>query len=218
MYALKLYHDFFEPNAATDEDINAQHSICFVREGEVEFNGKKAESDTATYTQEPTSVKAGSSGAIVWRWEMEREDSPINLTKGDGVKSKLKMARTIRMFELYPKSKYLFKLDSIIKHKGSTGLHSHPGSGMRCMIDGEFDIVSTIGESFYNLKNGDAWYEEGAYPLVSTSPDGVETTFLRCMILPPEFDEYPDTALWIEGTKPCESDWKLYSQQLITLL
>lgn len=218
MYSLKLYHDHFESNAVTTKDLNAQHSICFVREGEIEFNGKKVESFNAMYTQEPTSMKAISNGAIVWRWELERTDAPPTLVKGDGVKSKLKMARRITMFELFPKSRYLFKLDSIIKHKGSTGLHSHPGSGIRCMIDGQFDIVSTLGESFYDLKNGDAWYEEGAYPLVSTSPDGVETTFLRGMILPPEFDTYPDTAFWIEGTKPCESDWKLYSQQLVTLL
>jgi hypothetical protein len=122
------------------------------------------------------------------------------------------------MFELFPKSKWLFKLDCIVNHEGSTGLHSHPGSGIRCMLDGEFKIESNVGECYYGLKNNDPWYEEGAYPLVSTAPDGVKATFLRGMILPLEYDKYPDTAMWIEGEKISPSSWKLYSQQTITLL
>jgi hypothetical protein len=218
MYSLRLYHDHYGANAKTDSDLYAQHSIYYVRKGSAVINSQPLNTDEARYCQDPTSISAGAEGATIWRWEFDRTDSPLNLAKGEGIDSHLKMGRVVKMFELFPKQKWLFKLDCIIKHTGSTGLHSHPGSGIRCMLDGEFKIESAFGECFYGLKNDDPWYEEGAYPLVSTAPDGVETTFLRGMILPPEYDQYPDTALWIEGVKPCESDWKLYAQQLITLL
>lgn len=218
MYSLRLYHDQFEGNAKTEIDLYDQHSIYFIRQGSASLNAQMFNAYEATYTREPTTVSAGADGATIWRWELVRTASPFNLAKGEGIRSKLKMTREVKMFELYPKSKWLFKLDSIINHTGTTGLHSHPGSGIRCMLEGEFDIESNFGESFLGVKKGDAWYEEGAYPLVSTSPDGVETTFLRGMILPPEYEKYPDTAMWIEGAKTHHSEWKLYSQQLVTLL
>jgi hypothetical protein len=122
------------------------------------------------------------------------------------------------MFELVPTSKWLFRLDSIVDNEGSTGLHSHPGSGVRCMIEGHLRVESEKGECSDNWKPGDAWYEEGSYPLVSTSDPGEKATFLRGMILPPEYAKYPDTAIWIEGAKTCKSYWKAYVQSVVTLL
>lgn len=218
MYSLRLYHDQFEANAKIETALNAQHSIYFVREGAVAVNDQTLNVDEAVYKRDPADVSAGADGATLWRWDFVRTDSPLNLAKGEAVSSRLKMARPVTMFELYPKSKWIFKLDCIVKHTGTTGLHSHPGSGIRCMLEGEFKIESSIGECYEGLKPGDPWYEEGAYPLISTAPDGVETTFLRGMVLPQEYAEYPDTAMWITGTKPCESGWKLYAQELVTLL
>ena len=42
--------------------------------------------------------------------------------------------------------------------------------------------------------------------------------FLRGMVLPVEYAEYPDTAMWIEGLKSVQSSWKSYSQQIVRLL
>lgn len=39
------------------------------------------------------------------------------------------------MFELVPTSKWLFRLDCIYNNRGSTGLHSHPGCGIGCMLN-----------------------------------------------------------------------------------
>jgi len=121
------------------------------------------------------------------------------------------------MFALVPTSKWLFRLDCIVDNEGSTGLHSHPGSGIRCMLDGQLRVRSDKGESSENTRPSDCWYEEGAYPLVSTTEPGNKATFLRGMVLPPEYDKYPDTAVWIEGSKSCKSDWKGYFQKIVTL-
>jgi hypothetical protein len=218
MYTLRLYHDSYAPDSVTADDLEAQHSIAYVLKGAATVNGKLLEADNALYCRDVTAVEAGPEGAIIWRWELVRTDDPNNIAWGDGVASRLRMSRRIRMFELVPTSKYLFRLDAINNNQGSTGLHSHPGSGIRCMLKGHLRVESDKGESSDNWLTGDCWYEEGSYPLISTSDPGERADFLRGMVLPPEYDKYPDTAVWIEGEKPCYSEWKGYAQTVVTLL
>jgi hypothetical protein len=217
MYTLRLYHDWFGPNARTIPDLEGQHSIVYIYQGSAAVNGRLHQRDTAAYSPDVTAIEAGPDGARVWRWELVRTSEPNNLAQGEGIKSHLRMSRRIRMFELVPTSKWLFRLDAILNNEGSTGLHSHPGSGIRCMIEGHLRVESEKGECSDNWHAGDAWYEEGSYPLVSTSDEGEKATFLRGMVLPPEYIRYPDTAVWIEGNKSCKSDWKAYAQNIVTL-
>ncbi len=218
MYTLRLYHDVYAPGSVAEDDLEAQHSIAYVLEGAAALNGQLLEADQALYYKDVTSVEAGGEGAVIWRWELVRTEEPNNLAWGDGVTSRLRMSRRIRMFELVPTSKWLFRLDCIYNNRGSTGLHSHPGSGIRCMLKGHLRVESDKGESSDNRLTGDCWYEEGSYPLISTSDPGESADFLRGMVLPPEYARYPDTAVWIEGAKPCESDWRSYVQTVVTLL
>jgi hypothetical protein len=53
--------------------------------------------------------------------------------------------------------------------------------------------------------------------LVSTADEGVKSTFLRGMVLPPDYIKYKETATWIERGTPCDSSWKPYFQKVITL-
>lgn len=218
MYTLRLYHDSFAPNSRTAQDLEAQHSIAYALSGSAAINGRELAQDSAVYCKDITSVQAGRDGLVLWRWELVRTDTPNNLARGDGISSRLRMSRRIRMFELVPTSKWLFRLDCIYNNRGSTGLHSHPGSGIRCMLAGHLRVESEKGESSDNRLTGDCWYEEGSYPLISTSDPGETADFLRGMVLPPEYSRYPDTAVWIEGKKSCESDWRSYAQTVVTLL
>jgi hypothetical protein len=217
MYTLRLYEDHFALGAKNLGDLEAQHSIVYVYEGSVMVNGQLLKKDTAVYSKDVTTMEAEADRARIWRWELVRTVEPNNLAQGEGITSHLRMSRRIRMFELVPTSKWLFRLDSIVDNEGSTGLHSHPGSGIRCMLEGHLRVESDKGESSDNRQPGDVWYEEGSYPLVSTSDPGEKATFLRGMVLPPEYIKYPDTAVWIEGAKSCKSDWKNYVQKVVTL-
>jgi hypothetical protein len=218
LYTLRLYHDSYAPSSRTVQDLEAQHGIVYVLRGAATVNEKPVAQDSAVYCKDAASIEAGSKGAVLWRWELVRTCEHNNLALGDGVSSRLRMSRRIRMFELVPTSKWLFRLDCIYNNRGSTGLHSHPGSGIRCMLAGHLRVESDKGESSDNRLTGDCWYEEGSYPLVSTSDPGETADFLRGMVLPPEYSRYPDTAVWIEGMKSCESDWKSYVQTVVTLL
>jgi hypothetical protein len=217
MYTLRLYEDRFAPGAKSLVDLEAQHSIVYVYQGSLAVNGQALQRDTAAYSKDVTTIEVAPGGALSWRWELVRTVEPNNLAQGEGIRSRLRMSRRVRMFELVPTSKWLFRLDSIVNNEGSTGLHSHPGSGIRCMLEGHLRVESEKGESSDNGRPGDAWYEEGSYPLISTSDPGEKATFLRGMVLPPEYMKYPDTAIWIEGVKSCKSDWKNYVQNVVTL-
>lgn len=217
MYLLKLFHDELASNAEVTPGLETQHTIIYVYKGSAVINGKTVSADSAVYAEDFATIKAGPQGATLWRWELVPETNPIHLVNGKGVSSVLRISRKVKMFELFPTGKWLFRLDCIVDNEGSTGLHSHPGSGIRCMINGQLRVRSEKGESSDNTRPGDCWYEEGAYPLVSTTDPGNKATFLRGMVLPPDYDKYPDTAIWIEGTKPCKSGWKNYFQKVINL-
>ncbi|MCX8033431.1 MAG: hypothetical protein N3B14_08625 [Thermoleophilia bacterium] len=218
MYTLRLYHDAYSPGSRTEQDLEAQHGIAYVLTGSAKIGDTSLHADSAIYWRDTTTIEAGPEGAVIWRWELVRTEAPNNIAKGAGIDSHLRMSRRIRMFELAPRSKWLFRLDCIYNNRGSTGLHSHPGSGIRCLLKGHLRVESDKGECSDNRKTGDCWYEEGSYPLVSTSDPGETADFLRGMILPPEYLHYPDTAVWIEGKKMCESEWKLYVQEVVTLI
>ena len=217
MYTLRLYEDRFAQGARSLVDLEAQHSMVYVYQGSLAVNGQVLQKDMSVYSKDVTTIEVGPGGSLSWRWELVRTVEPNNVAQGEGIRSRLRMSRRVRMFELVPTSKWLFRLDSIINNEGSTGLHSHPGSGIRCMLEGHLRVESDKGESSDNSRPGDAWYEEGSYPLVSTSDPGEKATFLRGMVLPPEYIKYPDTAVWIEGVKSCKSDWKNYVQNVVTL-
>jgi hypothetical protein len=85
------------------------------------------------------------------------------------------------------------------------------------LIEGDLRTESEKGENTVNTRRGDVWYEEGAYPLVSTVRDGAKTTFLRGMILPPEYLIYGETATWIEGAKAKYGEWKPLEQRVVSL-
>ena len=191
--------------------------MVYIYQGTADVNGQLLEKDTAVYSPDVTTIEAGPNGARVWRWELVRTSEPNNLGHGEGIKSHLHMSRRIRMFELVPTSKWLFRLDAILNNEGSTGLHSHPGSGIRCLLEGHLRVESEKGECSDNWHPGDAWYEEGSYPLVSTSDKGEKAAFLRGMVLPPDYIKYPNTPVWIEGKKSCKSDWKGYVLKVVTL-
>lgn len=217
MYSLKLYFDTLDPLAKMDP-IYSQHSICYILNGSAVINSKKLTADECHYCQDLVDISAGEQGAVIWRWELERTDHAIHIGTGIGVNSILKMARPIGMFQMVPTGRWMFRLDCIYNCEGCTGLHSHPGSGIRAMVSGHMKVESNVGETSDNDGCGAVWYEEGAYPVISTVADGSIARFMRCMIMPAEYmtctSESPN---WIEGSKSVKSDWKGYFQKVVTL-
>lgn len=216
MYFLQLYSETLPAGAKNDPQLWAQHNIIYVDKGELEIHGCWIRAQNSTYIEEYAHVKAGEKGATIWRWAIASEHRPLTFLQGTGIESVLVLSRQVRMFELMPTSVWLFRLDCIVDHEESTGLHSHPGSGIRCLISGNIRVVSEKGECSHNTKHGDAWYEEGAYPCVSTTEPNVKSTFLRGMILPPEYAHRPDTIHKLEDVT-VKGSWKRFEQRIVQL-
>ena len=199
MFQLRLFHDVLQPDVSVTPNRPVPHSILYAYRGSATVDDRQQREGDGLYVSDYAPIVSGSNGVTIWRWEVVERSSPLGLLEAEGVSSRLKMARDVKMFELVPTSKWLFRLDMIMGFQDTTGQHSHPGSGIRCMIHGHLRVESEKGETSDNREPGDAWYEEGAYPLVSTVDPGIKTTFLRGMVLPPEFFGYPDSAIWISG-------------------
>lgn len=217
MYLLQMYEDRFAPGAGNRAVYLDQHSLVYMVRGSAVIDGTALPPEGALYAEETAAIQAGAEGATLWRWGIGRSGQPVAALQGDGIESRLRMSRQAKMFELVPTSKWLFRLDCIIGFQGTTGLHSHPGSGIRCLVDGHLRAVSGKGEDSDNSRPGDVWYEEGAYPLTSTVDPGKKATFLRGMVLPPEYAQYGDTATWIEGNQATVEGWKACAQKVVTL-
>ncbi|MGI6072800.1 MAG: hypothetical protein ACOX75_07350 [Lachnospiraceae bacterium] len=217
MYSLKLYYDTLAPGAKA-EYIEAQHSVCYVLTGSAVINDQKVGADECVYCQDYVLEEAGPEGCVIWRWELERTAEKRHTAEGEGVESVMRMAREVGMFKLVPTGQWMFRLDCIYDCAGSTGLHSHPGSGIRSMVEGHMKVESSVGENSDNNGCGAVWYEEGAYPVVSTVEPGTTCRFMRCMVMPAEYMECTsESPNWIEGAKAVQSSWKGYFQKVVTL-
>jgi hypothetical protein len=217
MYTLNKWVDTLAPGARAESSALAQHMMIFVASGSASINDVKLIEGGATYVEDFVAIASGNEGATLWRWGIRADGVSSGLLTGQGISSVLRMTRKVKMFEMVPTSKWLFRLDRILNFEGTTGMHSHPGSGIRCLCSGSLKTQSEKGENSYNNQRGDVWYEEGAYPLISTVDAGDKTTFLRGMILPPEFLAYAETANWIEGFKAKFESWDRLRDVVVTL-
>ena len=69
---------------------------------------------------------------------------------------------------------------------GVAYLHTHPGPGIRCLLAGEIRIDS-LGES-NRYGSFEAWFERGPDPVFATASPTEETSFVRVMLLPSEWE------------------------------
>ena len=217
MYELQKFDDEIDADASFAAGRLGQHNLLYVVEGSATVDGVEVGTGMGVSAGDCASVRAGSSGALIWRWSLNRTGAPSAPQEGAGTRSTLRMSRRIKMFELVPTSRWLFRLDQITGLRGSSGLHSHPGSGIRCMLEGQMRTESEKGENTNNTRPGDVWYEEGAYPLTSTVDPDRTATFLRGMVLPPEFLSAKDTINSITAFDGSIEGWKCCAQGVITL-
>jgi hypothetical protein len=125
------------------------------------------------------SLKAGSNGATLWRWEFVTKDGPGGAASGTAGVSREKLAADLTTL---PKGALLLRGDSVAFPPGSCAyLHRHQGPGIRCLIDGGIRI-DTHGRST-SYGPGCPWYESGPDPVFAQAADR-PTRFIRVMILP----------------------------------
>ena len=152
----------------------------------------------------------------LWRWELGQPNATPLLHRGTGVFSSLRMSRVITSLYMPEGSRWLFRLDQIISAAGRTAdRHQHPGPGIRCLLEGTFNVQQDA-ESHRDLVPGDAWWETGSDTVIAWSSPQMAARFLRGMVLPVEW-EGRVTGTWLSGITPPRGNWKLYLDRIIVV-
>jgi hypothetical protein len=217
-FALKFYHDQIDASGSSSSPLPPAHRLLYVRHGDVVINGQALASDTAMYCDAPLTLKSAGEWAQVWRWELAPPNLDPALLDGVGVLSGLRMSRVIANLAMLDGTRWLLRLDRIITTAGRIAdRHQHPGPGIRCLLQGSFNVQQDA-ESARNLAPGDAWWETGTDTVIAWGSRQMAAKFLRGMVLPVEW-EGKVTGTWLSGVAAASvpGNWKLYVDQIISV-
>ncbi len=218
-FALNFYHDQIAAGGATASALPAAHRLIYVRHGAVAINGQAMKADEATYCDGPVALASSGEWSQIWRWDLVPPNLGPLLHDGSGLLSSLRMSRIIATLAMPEGTRWLFRLDQINAPAGRVAdRHQHPGPGIRCLIEGTFNVQQDA-ESARDLLPGDAWWETGSDTVIAWGSRGMATRFLRGMVLPTECEGKP-TGTWLSGEAASASargNWKLYLDRIIAV-
>ncbi len=215
-FSLNLYHDQVGADGASSSALPPAHRLLYVRHGRVVINDKTMGADEAAYCDAPLELKSAGEWSQVWRWELAPPNAAPARYVGGGVLSRLRMSRVITSLPMLEGTRWLFRLDRIISAAGRVAdRHQHPGPGIRCLLEGTFNVAQDV-ESARDLCPGDAWWETGSDTVIAWSSPQMAAKFLRGMVLPVEW-EGQVTGTWLSGKTPPRGNWKLYVDRVIAV-
>jgi hypothetical protein len=215
-FSLNLYHDQIGADAAATGALAPAHRLLYVRHGRALINGQTMSADEAAYCDGPLALNSAGAWSQVWRWELAHPNAKPQLHDGAGVLSSLRMSRVITSLAMPEGTSVLFRLDQIISAAGRIAdRHQHPGPGIRCLVEGTFNVQQDA-ESIRDAAPGDAWWETGSDTVIARGSPQMAARFLRGMVLPVEW-EGRVTGTWLSGHTPPRGNWKLYLDRVIVV-
>jgi hypothetical protein len=217
-FVLNLYHDQVAAEGASATPLPAAHRLLYIRHGRAALNGRTMEADEARYCADPLTLASTGAWSQVWRWELAVPGAPPLLHQGDGVLSALRMSRVVTSLDLAAGTRWLFRLDRINSAAGRVAdRHQHPGPGIRCLVEGTFNVQQDA-ESARDLLPGDAWWETGSDTVIAWSSPQMAAKFMRGMVLPLDWQgQVTGTWLAANPSAPVPGTWKLYVDEPISL-
>ena len=91
-----------------------------------------------------------------------------------------------RFVQLDPFASWVVRCDRVDFPLGGVAhRHTHPGPGIRYLLQGEIEIETEGRSTFYGT--GGAWFESGPDPVVARASAHLETSFVRALVLPAEW-------------------------------
>ena len=182
-YRLSLVQDILAANGSLGSPLAARNRIVYVTAGSVTVNDSRVLSDNVWYGSGQVSLTAGDDGATLWRWEVLTAKDDVVLLAGSGVGSTEML--TAALAPISPAPGWLLRCDSVAFPPGACAYtHTHPGPGIRCLIEGAIRIDTDQGSEHF--RTGEAWYEAGPEPVFAQAADDTASRFIRVMALPPE--------------------------------
>ena len=125
----------------------------------------------------PEGVETGPGDHVVY--DVERDEAHVGAARVDG------RALVWRLTER-PEGEWLLRCDRVDFPPGGVAyLHTHPGPGLRVLLEGRIRI-DTQGTS-HEYGPFEWWYETGPDPVYAAASDTEDTAFVRVMVLPAEW-------------------------------
>jgi hypothetical protein len=172
---LRLYEDIL--SNGNQASLPAAPRMIFVVHGSATIADRAVKADEAFSGEGAITLKAGSEGATVWRWELAAAGVAATVP---GLVTREKLSASL---DTLPKGELLLRGDSVAFPPGGCAfLHRHQGPGTRCVFEGAIRI-DTHGKST-SYGPGGAWYETGPDPVFAQASADKLTRFIRVMILP----------------------------------
>jgi hypothetical protein len=183
---LRLWEDVLSNDG--EMALPAHPRMIFVVHGAVAMADRVLRDEETFSGEGAVTVKAGESGATLWRWEFldDLADRDSHATADAvpaaavrGVVSRQKLAAPLQTLA---QGALLLRGDSVAFPPGGCAyLHRHQGPGIRCLIEGGIRIETRGHSASYGP--GGAWYETGPDGVFAQAADR-PTRFIRVMILP----------------------------------
>ncbi len=178
---LRLYEDVLS-NTGAEAALPALPRMIFVAHGSLTIADCALHDDEAWSGEDAVTLKAGSAGATVWRWELVAGSAGDGAAAGAGIVSRERLSASLATL---PNGPLLLRGDSVAFPAGGCAyLHRHQGPGIRCLVEGGIRI-DTHGRST-SYGPGGAWYETGPDAVFAQAADR-PTRFVRVMILPASY-------------------------------
>ena len=176
-YELRLFEDTLSGGEEVRLDAALPRAL-YIPAGSVAVNGEDVPADGGVVSADAATLRAGNSGATVWRWEVVSPDEKAN---GNRHRTSLRLAGPIDPAAIA--DDLLIRLDSVAFPPGGAAfLHTHQGPGIRCLREGEIRIDTEGRSSSYGP--GGAWFESGPEPVFAQASADVPSRFIRTMVLP----------------------------------
>lgn len=215
-YALNFYKDQVGADGATTEALPAAHRLVYVRYGSVLVNGRVMTRDQGAYLADAIALRSNGEWSEVWRWDLVSPSVAPLLHKGAAVFSSLRMSQIVSAIEMEAGSQWLFRLDQIVSDPGRVSNPHRPWPGIRCLVEGAFNIHQST-ETVREILPGDPWWERGSEAVIAWSPAQIGAVAIRAMIGPPAMQGQP-TGKWLTLSTPhTKGNWKLYADQVVTV-
>ena len=215
-FALNFYHDQIAADGAASA-LAAERRLLYVRHGRVTLNGEALKAGESRFCDGALEMRSAGEWSQIWRWDLAPPNAGAALLTGSGVLSSLRMSRIVSTLAVNPGTRWVFRLDEINTPAGRVAdRHQHPGPGIRCLLEGTFN-VQQAAESARELLPGDAWWETGSDTVIAWGSRQMASRFLRGMVLPTEW-EGKATGTWLSGeaiAATARGNWRLYLDRII---
>jgi hypothetical protein len=208
---LRLYEDVLANDS--EAALPALPRMIFVVHGLLAVPNQILNDGEAWSSEAAVTLKAGSGGATVWRWELAPTGAASGLATGQGVVSREKLSAELATI---PKGALLLRGDSVAFPPGGCAyLHRHQGPGTRCLLEGGIRI-DTHGRST-SYGPGGAWYETGPDGVFAQAADR-PTRFIRVMVLPLAYQGKSSVEYLNEEdkAKPKSQSYKIFADLPLT--